>query len=432
MTTSNEDKKESTINMVDIDKSERNKVSAEVEFFMLCAIALRSNLVEEHPARPEILNEDITSLFGKAQNENIEMSKFNLWIEHQLRTKYNLPKNKSWNKFNEKQNIQQKMKNRTSKKQPITKNKIKKQSQSIQSVGNRFTSRIRNYAKTNGAKTRIKPQDDIQKSKDEINRDLIEELRIEIEKSNIRAKKLEHDDIRNNNLQEKKNWLTLLTVVISVFSFVGSLFLSQVFGVNHKLNGIISISASFMSFIFGCIKFYISYNSYISHKTNNDGLKPDSIDTFKKDWIGYIVLMKAISMSIATINDASFDFFQGIAAILNENYTASLLLMLQCTTWFGVGEEGFELIVEIFFTSNDFECCSSIYYNTAFLIWSVTESVIGIYLLNAYHTEELKIIGIFCECLILISAFYAFGVFMHWNNTKNPSKLVYAKDDENQ
>eukprot|EP01084_Bolivina_argentea_P241714 405689_1 len=231
---------------------------------------------------------------------------------------------------------------------------------------------------------------------------------------------LKANAIRAQNLEKNKNQLTFLTVIISVCSFIGSLFLSRSFNTDRMINGSIAIITACIALIIGSVKFYISYRTFKRHLSDDDGLI-DLKEKINKNWTGYLLIMKAISMSIATLNDCTFDLFQGIAALTDEKYTASLLIILKIATWCGVAEESFELVVEIFFTANDFECCAAIWYNTAFLIWSVIESGVGIYLLTRYNTIELIVSGIISESVIVISCVLAFVGFIKLHKSdKNP------------
>jgi len=85
------------------------KMNAEIEFFLMTCIAIKANLVEEYPMKPEVLMEDPMKLFEIAQKEHVEMRKFNLWIELKLREKYELPKLEGFKKFWEKYHIKDKL-----------------------------------------------------------------------------------------------------------------------------------------------------------------------------------------------------------------------------------------------------------------------------------------------------------------------------------
>merc|ERR1719162_1325552 len=101
-----EEKKETDNKKLEI---EMFKVNAEIEFFLLTCIAVKSNLVEEFPDKPEVMTEDAMSMYKEAQSEHVSMSKFSLWIEWQLRDKYDLPKLQGFAKFVEKYGLKDKL-----------------------------------------------------------------------------------------------------------------------------------------------------------------------------------------------------------------------------------------------------------------------------------------------------------------------------------
>eukprot|EP01083_Nonionella_stella_P023988 66382_1 len=90
-------------------KEEIRRINAEIEFFLLTCIAVKANLVEEYPDKPEVITEDPMQLFQDAQTEHVVMSKFNLWIELRLREKYALPKLEGFHKVMEKYDVKGKM-----------------------------------------------------------------------------------------------------------------------------------------------------------------------------------------------------------------------------------------------------------------------------------------------------------------------------------
>merc|ERR1711933_59758 len=98
------------------------KVNAEIEFFLLTCIAVKANLVEEYPDKPEVMTENAMELFEDAQKEHVVMSKFNLWIELKLRNKYDLPKLEGFNKFLDKYGIKDGLKKTKEKSKKLAKN----------------------------------------------------------------------------------------------------------------------------------------------------------------------------------------------------------------------------------------------------------------------------------------------------------------------
>merc|ERR1719499_744336 len=75
------------------------RLNAEIEFFLLTAIAVKNNLVEEYPEKTEVMTEDAMHLYQESLTEHVAMNKFHLWIEYKLREKYDLPKLNGFEKF---------------------------------------------------------------------------------------------------------------------------------------------------------------------------------------------------------------------------------------------------------------------------------------------------------------------------------------------
>lgn len=75
------------------------RLNAEIEFFLLTAIAVKNNLVEEYPEKTDLMTENAMNLYKAAVQEHVAMNKFNLWIEYKLREKYDLPKLEGFQKF---------------------------------------------------------------------------------------------------------------------------------------------------------------------------------------------------------------------------------------------------------------------------------------------------------------------------------------------
>lgn len=119
------------------------KVNAEIEFFLLTCIAVKQNLVEEYPTKPEVMTENAQELFLMSQKEHVVMSKFNLWIELKLREKYDLPKLEGFRKFLDKHGIPEKSK----KLQQKSKKLAKKTGQLISAKTEEFAGRIRSISK---------------------------------------------------------------------------------------------------------------------------------------------------------------------------------------------------------------------------------------------------------------------------------------------
>ena len=119
------------------------KINAEIEFFLLTCIAVKTNLVEEYQDKPEVVTEDAFKLYSLAQKEHISMNKFNIWIEMKLREKYDLPKLQGFQKFMEKHQIKDKVSAGITKTKKLAKNTGDFISEKTQEIG----TRIRAYSK---------------------------------------------------------------------------------------------------------------------------------------------------------------------------------------------------------------------------------------------------------------------------------------------
>ena len=83
----------------DVEEDKEDFDQIELDFFLLTAICCKANLCEEYPDRSQLASEDTMLLFAAAQREHIEMRKFHLWIELQLRHKHDLPTMSGFSRF---------------------------------------------------------------------------------------------------------------------------------------------------------------------------------------------------------------------------------------------------------------------------------------------------------------------------------------------
>ena len=132
---------------------------------------------------------------------------------------------------------------------------------------------------------------------------------------------------------------------------------------------------------------------------------------------GYIFLL-AVTIMGATITDATFDIFQGVAAILDEEYTALSASMLVIATWLGVGEEIIEGIFEI-----GTMCCiegmekmgqgsklARIMVDIIMHFGCIVELSMGIYIFSTFEFSFFMIIGLGVQSLyLLIAICWIFG-----------------------
>eukprot|EP01084_Bolivina_argentea_P023278 43411_1 len=121
----------------------------------------------------------------------------------------------------------------------------------------------------------------------------------------------------------------LFQVIVSGCSIVGSLALSNNLGLSNYDNGLMAITIGSVTVLLACWRLLCNAGDYA--KNNN----ADDIFVLGGTILG------------ATVTDAVFDIFQGIAAIREEEYTALSATMLVTATWMGVGEEIIEAVFEI-------------------------------------------------------------------------------------
>ena len=121
-------------------------------------------------------------------------------------------------------------------------------------------------------------------------------------------------------------------VTISGLSIVGSLALSDSFGLSTYDNGLLAVTMGSMSLILACWKVLFSCGDV---KIPDREIEKASVCILNSTIMG------------TTITDATFDIFQGIAAMRGEEYSSLSAFMLVTATWIGVGEEIIEGIFEI-------------------------------------------------------------------------------------
>eukprot|EP01084_Bolivina_argentea_P071297 129651_1 len=275
-----------------------------------------------------------------------------------------------------------------------------------------------------------------QEEKEEYNR---KQERIELEKIakmektlQKKAKKTENIELNlneqelrrykiNQKIQSNHNWTTLLTVLIALFSAIGSIALTDSLGLGNQENGSIAVGMGCLSLFVAICKIYISWTATFILSTDSDDLE----ENYKNMWKSYALKMKAIAVFIATITDVIFDVFQGIAAVQNQKYTNNAFFVLVVSTWIGVADEVVECFVEIFFMSlQEIEKCE-ISFCIGFLLWSITESVMGCYLLSTYDDEMLRLIGVSIETNLIIFSILFMVLFIYWSHTKKKFNTVF-------
>ena len=185
-------------------------------------------------------------------------------------------------------------------------------------------------------------------------------------------------------------------VLISACSIIGSLALSDSFGHSAFDNGILAITMGVVAVLLTCCKLVWAFGA-IEKKDF------DSQDS---------AAVLACTIFGATMTDATFDIFQGIAAVRNEEYTALSASILITATWLGVGEEIIEGTFEILSTvivDGCGECTDShpfvtkiIYY--IMIVSAIVELCMGIYLFSTFSDAVYVGVGIGIQSLWLLFA----------------------------
>eukprot|EP01084_Bolivina_argentea_P309396 535159_1 len=191
-------------------------------------------------------------------------------------------------------------------------------------------------------------------------------------------------------LQQKQNLSVLQTILIALFSTIGSIALTDSFGLSDKQNGTVAVIMASLSFVIATTKLFMSWKA-----ANNFEGKLDAK-------IVVSMRMKSIALLMATITDSVFDALQGVAAIKGEYYTSNALLVLLMATWIGVTDEIIEAFVEILFMSFMENDGCTVTFCMAFLLWCIVESCMGVYLLSTYNDTALQVSGIIVEFVLII------------------------------
>eukprot|EP01084_Bolivina_argentea_P119472 211822_1 len=214
---------------------------------------------------------------------------------------------------------------------------------------------------------------------------------------------------------DDKKWLILLATLMSALSSIGSIALTDALGLSDVHNGFIAIFTSTIALILASVKYILSSRQEPKKDDNNKQKEYDS---------KHLMRRKAIALFMSTLTDSVFDFFQGIAAVIGEEYGAGIFTVLVLATWIGVADELLECIIEIFFdaTDSDGGCCGSLDY--ILLSWAVIESILDIYLLSTYQSSEIIGTGITAECFIIICSaiLLVYYINYYWKSKKNAGK----------
>lgn len=193
---------------------------------------------------------------------------------------------------------------------------------------------------------------------------------------------------------EQVNWqksppdklLTILTVFMSAASAIGSIALIGALGLDDDLNGLVAMLTAVIACSFAVLRIVISFAS----------------STLERDVLRIRTREQAIAIFMSSLTDSTFDFFQGVAAVLGHAYSDSAFAVLIAATWIGVTDELIECVIEINLgiCEETDGCCVSLKF--VFLFWSVIEAALGIYLLSTYSSPGLVASGIAAEVAIII------------------------------
>eukprot|EP01084_Bolivina_argentea_P176496 305417_1 len=179
-------------------------------------------------------------------------------------------------------------------------------------------------------------------------------------------------------------WLILLTILLTIFSSVSSIALTDIFSLSDDGIGIVIIFMSAYSLWVISIKITIDFRA--ERKSEYDQIHYKT---------------KALAVFASSLTDIVFDCLQGLAIISGESYTDNAFLVVLFATWAGVVDELFECFIELFMDSDvEFVIKYKIHYGL--VMWSMIETALSIYLLSTYRSIGLQVSGIIVEASLFI------------------------------
>eukprot|EP01083_Nonionella_stella_P140101 428895_1 len=203
-----------------------------------------------------------------------------------------------------------------------------------------------------------------------------------------------------NNKNTSQVLKIVMQILISGCSIIGSLALSDSLGLSNFDNGVLAVAMGTVTLLLVCCRGVWAYGA--SEKKEYKGtLRTNAQDND---------IALSITIFIATIVDATFDIFQGIAAITEQEYTSLTASILVTATWLGVGEEILEGAFEIVSSIVVDGCgeCSDGHPHVTQLIYFIimisakVELCMGIYLFSTFSDDVYVGVGIAIQSLFLL------------------------------
>eukprot|EP01083_Nonionella_stella_P270205 914815_1 len=189
-------------------------------------------------------------------------------------------------------------------------------------------------------------------------------------------------------------------ILISACSIVGSLALSDSLGLSNVDNGVLAVTMGTLTLLLVCCRG--AWAAGAAEKKEYDGGLRTNAQSNEQ--------VLAFTIFMATIVDATFDIFQGIAAITEQEYTSLTASILVTATWLGVAEEIVEGTFEIVSSIVVDGCgeCSDGHPHVTQLIYFIimisakVELCMGIYLFSTFSDDVYVGVGIAIQSLFLL------------------------------
>eukprot|EP01084_Bolivina_argentea_P253326 425479_1 len=206
----------------------------------------------------------------------------------------------------------------------------------------------------------------------------------------------------NLTMQMFKILKVSLQIVISGCSIVGSMALSGAFGFSQHDSGVMAVTM-------GVIIVFLAYCRIVFGLVASRSVEDDPDTGARTSPIAQGIIL-TINICLATLIDATFDIFQGIAAINEQEYTTLSATILVIATWTGVGEEIAEGVFEIgtiiftdcFRMGNEFNVFVSTILQYVIMIACMMELCMGIYLFSTFSDAVYVGMGIGLQSLGLL------------------------------
>eukprot|EP01083_Nonionella_stella_P202565 739928_1 len=257
-----------------------------------------------------------------------------------------------------------------------------------------------------------------------------------------KAKEKKHKEKDNNHSVR-------LTIFVSFLSMLASLALSDTFGWGNTANGTVAILMSLFSMAITFIKLFINkrtrsqistvgseqvqtfqttvdeFNDRVSRESNRSAPSESILKDYHKlvteknklrleKWRNHLRWIKCVVFFLSSLNDSTFDLFQGIGALSDEHYTDASRKLLLFASWMGVMEEIIESCMEVSPEAFEHSTLSPVIHYV-YLLWAAFESAVGIFILLKFDSTGLVTVGIICESLLLfaITATFVYVTVKH-------------------